>query len=65
MNKATTNNDLELFQVLDDYKLKSLGTFYCKEDLEEFVGQDLIEKLLPTATYIVLHQGGFVGCFTK
>ena len=59
------SNDLELYKVIDTNKLKSLGTFYCKEDAEEYVGQDLIEELLPTATYIVLHQGGFVGCFTK
>lgn len=59
------SNDLELYEVIDDNKIKSLGTFYCKEDMEEYVGQDLIEELLPTATYIVLHRGGFVGCFTK
>lgn len=57
------NNDLELYQVIDTNKLKSLGTFKDKEDLEEYVGRDLIEELLPTATYIVLHRGGFVGCF--
>lgn len=59
------SNDLELYEVIGDNQIKSLGTFKDKEDMEEYVGQDLIEELLPTATYIVLHRGGFVGCFTK
>jgi len=65
MNNDLMNNDLELYQVIDTNKLKSLGTFYSKEDVEEFIGQDLIEELLLDATYIVLFKGGFVGCFTK
>jgi len=59
------NNDLELYQVIDTNKLKSLGTFKDKEDLEEYMGADLIEEFKPTMTYIVLFKGGFVGCFSN
>ena len=59
------SNDLELYEVIDDNKLKSLGTFETKEDLEEFIGEDLQEQLLPYAKHIVLFKGGFVGCFIK
>lgn len=55
---------LELFKVIDNRQLSSLGQFECREDVEEFVGQDLIEELSPDATYMVTHEWGFVGCFT-
>ena len=56
---------LELYKVVNDKQITSLGFFDNKESVEEFVGQDLIEVLLVDATYLVLYKGGFVGCFTK
>lgn len=55
---------LELYKI-NENQLLHQKDFYTKEELEQFMGADIQEHFAPDMTYIVLCQGGFVGCFSN